>query len=69
MASAFRPTGFQASYLAEQLFPIFVVDPIGHKVAMPLKLKLVIRLGLREAGFNVGGDSLEAIKSTGFDAY
>jgi hypothetical protein len=36
---------------------------------MPLKLELVIHLGLRDAGFNVGGDGLEAVKSTGFDAF
>ena len=53
-----RPSVFQARDFVEHDFPIFVIHPIGDKVAMPLKLEFVVGLGLREAGFDVGGDGL-----------
>ena len=46
-----------------------MIHPIRDKVAMPLKLKFVVRLGLREAGFDVGGDGSEAVKSARFYAF
>ena len=53
-----RPSVFQARDLVEHDFPIFVIHPIRDEVALPLKLELVVGLGLREAGFDVGGDGL-----------